>query len=82
MEVQLTPDLQAKIHQWSAETGRSTDELVEDVMAGYFEALAHVRQTLDRRYDDLKSGRVQLIDGEEAFASLKAKTEALRHRSA
>jgi len=37
---------------------------------------------LDRRYDDLESGRVKPIDGEEAFRRLMAKTEAQRHRPA
>jgi hypothetical protein len=35
---------------------------------------------LDGRYDDIKSGKVKLIDGEEAFARLKEKTEAQRNR--
>jgi len=42
---------------------------VEDAMAGYFEELAQVRETLDSRYDDIKSGKVKLISGEEAFLS-------------
>jgi hypothetical protein len=37
---------------------------------------------LDNRYDELKSSRVNPIDGEEAFALLKAKTEAQRNRQA
>jgi hypothetical protein len=37
---------------------------------------------LNNRYDDMKSGKVQPIDGEEAFSRLKAKTEAQRHRPA
>ena len=78
----LNPDLQAKVNQWASETGRPTDELVEDAMAGYFDALTHVRSTLDSRYDELKSGRVTPIDGEEAFARLIANTEAQRPRSA
>jgi hypothetical protein len=36
---------------------------------------------LNRRYDELKSGRVKPIDGEEAFARLQAKTEAQRNRA-
>jgi hypothetical protein len=40
------------------------------------------REMLDSRYDDLKSGRVKPIDGEEAFARLKEKTEAQRRRQA
>ena len=34
-------------------------------MAGYFEEVLQIRETLDSRYDDLKSGRVKPIDGEE-----------------
>jgi hypothetical protein len=36
---------------------------------------------LDSRYDELKSGRMKPIDGEEAFSLLKAKTEAQRNRA-
>jgi len=81
MEVHLNnPDLQAKVDRWVAETGRGPDELVEDAVAGYFEELARTREMLNTRYDDLKSGRVKPIDGDEAFARLKAKTEAQRNR--
>jgi hypothetical protein len=80
MEVHLNIDLEAKLHRLATETGRPMDKLVEDVIVGYFDELAGVRETLNSRYDDLKSGRVEPIDGEEAFARLKAKTEAERHR--
>jgi hypothetical protein len=59
-------------------TGRPADELVEDAMAGYFGELVQVRELLDSRYDDIKGGKVQLMDGEVAFARLKEKTEAQR----
>jgi hypothetical protein len=79
MEVHLNdPDLEAKIDQWVAETGRSADELVEDAMAGYFEELGKVRAMLDRRYDELKSGKVKLIPGDEVVARLRAKSAARR----
>jgi hypothetical protein len=60
------------------------DELVEDAVLGYFDELAHTRELLDRRFDDLESGRVKPIDGEEAYRALMEKTEAQRqrHRSA
>jgi hypothetical protein len=61
----INPDIQAKLEQWATDTGRPPEELVEDVMAGYFDELAQVRQTLDTRYDDVKSGKVKLILGEE-----------------
>ena len=45
-------------------------------MAGYLGEVVQVREMLDRRYDDLKSGRVKPIPGEEAFARLRARSEA------
>lgn len=64
MQVRFTnPELQAKVEQWVAQTGRSADELVEDVMAGYFDELAQTRITLDSGYDDIKSGKVTLVPG-------------------
>jgi hypothetical protein len=35
---------------------------------------------LDRRFDDLESGIVKPIDGEEAYRRLMEKTEAQRQR--
>ena len=74
------PELQAKVEQWVAQTGRSADEPLEDVMFGYFDELAQVRETLDSRYDDIKSGKVKLIPGEEAYARLMESIEA-RHKA-
>ncbi len=51
-------------------------------MTGYFDELAQVRETLDSRYDDIKSGKVKLIPGEDAFARLKAKSDARRNSQA
>lgn len=73
MEVHLTPDLEAKLNQLSAETGRAKEELVQDAMAGYLAELSQVRNTLDARYDDIKSGRAKPIDGEHAFTRLRQK---------
>ena len=47
-------------------------------MLGYLEEVASVRKTLDSRYDDLKSGRVKAIDGDEAFRKLREKSECRR----
>jgi hypothetical protein len=60
-----------KLADLSATTGRGADELVQDALAGYLEELALLRDTLDTRYDDLTSGRVQPIDGDEALARLQ-----------
>ncbi len=71
MEVHLAPDLQAKLDRLAADTGRPACELIEDAVAGYFDDLAHAREMLDSRYDDLKSGKVKTIDGEAFFESLR-----------
>ena len=82
MEVHFTPETEKKLKDLSTQSGRGTDDLVEDAMAGYFDEVLQAREMLNRSYDDLKSGRVKPIDGEEAFARLKAKTEAQRNRRA
>ena len=79
MEVHLNdPDLQAKVSRWVTETGRSADELVEDAMAGYFGELAQVRTMLDSRYDEIKSGKVKLVPGDEVLAGLRERSAARR----
>ncbi len=78
MEVHFRPDVQAKLEQMARETGLPSEELVEDALVGLFDELAYVRQTLDRRYDDLESGKVKPISGEEVFARLRAKSAARR----
>ena len=71
MELHLTPDLEAKLNQLSAQTGRAKEELIQDAMAGYLAELSQVRDMLDARYDDIKSGRTKPIGGEEAFTRLR-----------
>jgi len=65
MEVQFTPDVQAKLDKLAIDTGRAPGEVVEDVIAGYFDELAQTREMLNSRYDDLKNGNVKPIDGAE-----------------
>ena len=77
MELHLNPTLQAKVDEWVEQTGCSANELVEDAIAGYFDEVAQVRATVDSRYDDLKSGKVQPIDGEAFFESLRLRGEQL-----
>ena len=71
------PDLQAKLDRWVTETGRAPDELIEDAIAGYFDELARTREMLNSRYDDLKSGRVKQVGGEEFFENLRRREDEL-----
>ena len=76
MEVHVEPEVQAKLDQMVRESGRPSDELVEDAIVCYLEELAHARKMLDSRYDDLDSGKVKLVSGDEVRARLRAKSAA------
>jgi predicted DNA-binding protein len=78
MDVPFSADEQARISQIASATGRGADELVREVMTDYLDELAEAREMLDSRYEDIKSGRVKPIDGEEAFARLRRKSEERR----
>jgi predicted transcriptional regulator len=67
MEVRLTPDTEARLYELASASGRSPDDLVQDAMAGYLSEVAQTREVLDKRYDDVVSGRVKPIDGEQSF---------------
>ena len=63
VEVQFPPELERKLRELAGQASRPIHELVQDMVASHVEELASLRQTLDSRYDDLKSGRVKPIDG-------------------
>jgi len=83
MEVHLSRQTESRLQELAARTGRAPDDLVEDAMAGYLLELTQVHEMLDARYQDLKTGRVQPVDGEEALSRLrqKSKNDARRTRS-
>jgi predicted transcriptional regulator len=78
MEVPVTPETAKKLTDLAKTSGRAPEEIVEDALAGYLAEVASVSQTLDNRYDDLKSGRVKPVDGEEVFRRLREKSERRR----
>jgi hypothetical protein len=49
-------------------------------LAGYLDHVALLRETLDNRYDELKSGRVKPVDGEAFFETLRQREEDLVKR--
>jgi predicted DNA-binding protein len=79
MEVHFAPETEAKLRDLAAQSGRGTaEELVQHVIEGYFEELAQAREMLNNRYDDLKSGRVKTIPGDEVAAHFREKSAAAR----
>lgn len=81
MQVNFDPTLQTKLDKLAERSGRPALELVQDAVAGYLEELDGTTLMLDSRYDDIKSGKVKLIPGEEVFAKLREKSEARRANS-
>jgi predicted DNA-binding protein len=78
MVVKLKPETESRLQELAATTGREPAELVEDAMAGYLAELAEVRTTLDNRYDQIKSGSVKPLSGEDAFGLLRSNSEDRR----
>ena len=70
MKVHFTPDVQAKLEQMARDAGRLPAEVIEDAVIGLYDELAYTRELLDRRYDEMGSGKVEGIDGEEAYRRL------------
>ena len=78
MEVHFTPETEKRLKELSVRSGRATDDLIEDAMAGYVDELLRTREMLDGRYNDLKSGRVKPIAGDEVEAYFRDKSAAAR----
>ena len=79
MDVHFTSETEKKLRDLAAQSGRATaDELVRDVVEGYIHELAQTREMLNSRYDDLKSGRVKPIPGDEVEAHFREKSAAAR----
>jgi predicted DNA-binding protein len=77
MEIRLKPETESRLNELAFRSGRPTDDLVEDAMAGYLGEVTEARSMLDHRYDDLKSGRVKPIDGEAFFDDLRQREDVL-----
>ena len=78
MVVHLKPETESRLKELSATTGRAPDELVEDAMTGYLAELTQIRNMLNGRYDEIKSGRVKPLDGEEVFDRIRKKSQDRR----
>jgi predicted transcriptional regulator len=80
MEVHFKPGTESRLQELASQSGRPTDDLVEDAMAAYLAEVAEVRTLLDGRYDDIKSGRVTPADGEAFFENLRRREDDLIKR--
>lgn len=56
MEVHFTPELEAKLMQSATQQGRNPDELVQEVVARYFDEESRFIQAVTRGEEALKRG--------------------------
>jgi predicted DNA-binding protein len=77
MEVHFKPETESRLTELASKSGRAANDLVEDALAGYLTEVAEVREMLDGRYDEIKSGRVKPIDGEGFFDDLRQRENEL-----
>ena len=56
MEVHFTPELEAMLTQSAAQKGRNPDELVQDVLARYFEEETRYADAVQRGEEALQRG--------------------------
>jgi predicted transcriptional regulator len=56
MQVHFTPELEAKLSQCAAQQGRGPDELVQEVVARYFEEESRFIEAVARGEEGLQRG--------------------------
>lgn len=82
MEVHFTPELEKKLNDLATRSGRPAEDLVQDAVASFIDERAATRAMLGSRYSEIKTGRVNLIPGDEAFARLRERMDGRRHNQA
>jgi hypothetical protein len=79
MEVHFTAETEQKLKDIALQSGSGNpDQLVQSVIEGYVDELTQTGEMLNSRYDDLKSGRVKPIPGDEVEAYFRDKSAAAR----
>lgn len=78
MVIHLADDTEKRLTDLVKQTGRSADELVKDAVDGYMDEVAKVCGMLDRRYDEVKCGKVTPFSSDEVEAYFREKSVAAR----
>ena len=81
MSLEIKPSQEAKIAALATTTGRDKAEILNEVIDSYFDSLDEVREMLDRRFDDVKSGRAKALTPEQLRGDLdRRKQEFLQQQ--
>ena len=65
--------MEKKLLDLAATSGRGTDDLIEDAVAGYYDGMLQTRQHIEEGY--LQADHGELIDGEQARREIQAMKE-------
>ena len=81
MSLEIKPSQEAKIAALATATCRDKTEILSEVIYSYFDSLDDVREMLDRRFDDVKNGRVETLTPEQVREDLdRRRREFLQQR--
>jgi predicted transcriptional regulator len=72
------PELNQKLRSLAAETGTSPEALAEETLTNYFAAAADLGAVLEQRLREVEQGKVETVDGEEAFAQLRERKRSVQ----
>lgn len=78
MEVLFAPEVQARLDKIARNSGTGAVELVQRAVAGFVDEVAETSELLGSRYEEVKNGQVELINGSEVFAKLREKSRLRR----
>ena len=80
MEVNLTPSTEKKLLDLAATSGRGTDDLIEDAVAGLYDNMLQTRQHIEEGY--LQAERGELTGGDQAQRVIHARKTTWRQEHA
>jgi predicted DNA-binding protein len=78
IDLDLSPETEKKLNDRAERSGQTVQEVVLGILQAHVNELARTESMLDGRYDDLKSGRVKSIPGDDVVAYFQEKSGAMR----
>jgi hypothetical protein len=78
VDLDLSPEAEKKLNERAAQRGMTPHEYVLSLLQEHFDELARTETMLDGRYDDLKSGAVKPIPGDDVVSYFRDKSDAAR----
>jgi hypothetical protein len=78
VDLDLSPETEKKLNERAAQRGMTPHKYVLSLLQEHFDELARTEALLDGRYDELKSGAVKPIPGDDVASYFREKSAAMR----